>query len=311
MILDPDAQRLLDMIRESGRPPYDTLSTEQARELYRASRAVLQPEAPAIGEVRDLAIPGLVPLRLYRGRGAAGACPLLIYFHGGGWVLGDLDSHDGACRRIANDSACLVISVDYRLAPEHRFPLAVEDCAAATRWIMDQAAAFGADPARIAVGGDSAGGNLAAVMALMARDGALPAIGFQLLIYPAVDMSATQPSYERIVSGYPLTAGTMRWFRDQYLNNAAERNDWRASPLRAASLAGTAPAFVITAGHDPLCDEGVAYAERLEQEGVHVAHLHLADQIHGFLTMGRVIRAADLALDAINAALRTHWRPRP
>ncbi len=200
-----------------------------------------------------------------------------------------------------------MISVHYRLAPEHRFPAAVDDSAAATRWVVEQATALGIDPARVAVGGDSAGGNLAAVMALMARDGALPKLCFQLLIYPATDMGASYPSYERTMSGLLLTAPGMRWFIDLYLNDKQERLDWRASPLRATSLAGTAPALVFTAYHDPLCDEGELYAARLEQEGVRVNRVRFGDQIHGFLTMGRFIPAADTMLDMSAAALRGAW----
>jgi acetyl esterase len=234
-----------------------------------------------------------------------------VYFHGGGWVIGDLDSHDSACRRLANDAACCVVSVHYRLAPEHVFPAAVDDSATATRWVVANATALAIDPARIAVGGDSAGGNLAAVMAIMARDGTLPPIGYQVLVYPVVDLTATHPSYDRITAGYPLTATTMKWFRAHYLRDSADETDWRASPLRAASLACTAPAFVLTCSHDPLCDEGLAYAARLERENVPVTLMHLSDQMHAFFTWGKLIRAADTAMNAITAALRANWRQSP
>ncbi len=312
MKLDPDAQRVLEMIRLSGRPPFETLSPAEARGFFNASRQVLQPDPTEVAAVRDIAAPGPggeIPLRLYRGSGtqATDKLPVLIYFHGGGWVLGDLDSHDVICRRLANDAACCVVSVDYRLAPEHRYPAAVVDSAAATQWIVEQAEALAIDSERVAVGGDSAGGNLAAVMALMARDEALPPLGFQLLIYPAVEMTATQPSYDRITEGYPLTTSTMKWFRDHYIADRHLDIDWRASPLRAADLSGVAPGFVLTVAHDPLCDEGIAYARRMEQEGVPVTHVHMSDQMHGFLGMGRVIRAADFALNLMAAALRAAW----
>jgi len=250
-----------------------------------------------------------VKLRLYRGRGIApeAVVPVLVYYHGGGWVLGDLDSHDQACRAIANAAGCCVIAVDYRLAPEVKFPGAISDSAAATRWIVANAADLAIDPARVAVGGDSAGGNIAAVMALMARDAYLPKVAFQLLIYPVTDMGMGHDSHQRVTEGYPLIASTMKWFIDHYLNTPSDVADWRASPLRAASLAGTAPALMLTCSHDPLCDEGIDYARRLDREGVPVTHLHYNDQMHGFLTMGKLIRASASAIDMMAVALRRAW----
>ena len=308
MRLHPDDQRVLDLIKASGRPPLNTLSPEEARVASAASRTVLQPDPPEVAELRDLDGGG-VPLRLYRGAGTpAGAIlPCLIFFHGGGWVIGDLDSHDVVCRQIANEAGCCVISVHYRLAPEHRFPAAVDDSATATGWIIANATALRIDPARIAVGGDSAGGNLAAVMALMARDGILPPIGYQVLVYPVTDLAAVHPSYDRITDGYLLTATTMKWFRAHYLRDTKDEQDWRASPLRAASLAGVAPAFVLTCSHDPLCDEGRAYAERLENEGVQVAALHMSDHMHAFLPMGRFVQASATLITSLCAALRANW----
>jgi len=306
--LDPDVLLVLDMIRLAGRPPFEQLSPAEAREAYMKSRAVLQPAPEPVAEARDLTAPGPrgdIPLRLYRPAGAgAASLPGLVYYHGGGWLLGGIESHDVVCRRFANAAGCVVVSVDYRMAPEHRFPAAVDDSAAATRFVIEQAEALGIDPARIAVGGDSAGGNLAAVMALMARDGDLAPLAFQLLIYPATDMTMTTVSSQTVGPGVPLTSATMKWFIDHYMTTEADRIDWRASPARAASLAGTAPALVLTAGADPLRDEGVAYARRLEREGVRVTTLHLSDQIHGFLSMGKVIHAADTAIDMMAAALR-------
>lgn len=315
MTLDPDALLVLDMMRMAGRPPFETLSPNEAREAYANSRKVLQPAAEDVALVRDLAAPGPagdIPLRLYRGAGTAEdeALPVLVYYHGGGWLLGGLESHDVVCRRFANAARCCVVSVDYRMAPEFKFPACVDDCEAATRWVVAQAAALGIDSARVAVGGDSAGGNLAAVMALLARDGALPALAFQLLIYPATDMMMTSVSAQGITEGVPLTSKTMKWFIDHYMRDAADARDWRASPLRAADLSGTAPALVLTCACDPLCDEGIAYAQRLEREGVRVKHLHFSDQIHGFMSMGRIIRAADVAIDMMAAALKQAlWPP--
>jgi acetyl esterase/lipase len=306
--LDPDVLLVLEMIRVAGRPPFEQLSPAEAREAYMKSRAVLQPEPEAVGEVRNLSAPGPlgdIPLRLYRPAGApSGPLPGLIYYHGGGWLLGGLESHDVVCRRFANAAGCVVVSVDYRMAPEHKFPAAVDDCEAATRFVLKEAEALGIDPRRVAAGGDSAGGNLAAVMALMARDGTLPPLAFQLLIYPATDMTMTTVSSQTVGPGVPLTSATMKWFIDHYMRSEADRIDWRASPIRAASLAGTAPALVLTAAADPLRDEGVAYAQRLEREGVRVTALHLSDQIHGFLSMGKVIRAADTAIDMMSAVLK-------
>ena len=259
--------------------------------------------------MRDLSCSGphgAIPLRAYRpiGTKADEVLPALVYYHGGGWLLGDLDSHDVACRHYANAAKCRVVSVDYRMAPEFKFPAAVDDCAAATGWVIAQSDALYIDRRRVAVGGDSAGGNLAAVMALMARDGDLPPLVFQLLVYPATDMGMTHDSYRRVTEGVPLTAKTMDWFIDHYLHGPKDRADWRASPLRAADLSGIAPALVLTATYDPLCDEGVAYAERLEREGVRVIHLHFSDQLHGFVGQGRIIRAAGMALEMMAAALK-------
>src|SRR4029077_17459755 len=247
-----------------------------------------------------------IPLRAYRpiGTGADDVLPALVYYHGGGWLLGDLDSHDVACRHYANAVRCRVVSVDYRMAPEYKFPAAVDDCAAATGWVIAQSDALGIDRKHVAGGGDSAGGKLPAVMGRVARDGDLPPLAFQLLVYPATDMGMVHDSYQRVTDGVPLTATTMLWFIDHSLHGPNDRRDWRASPLRAADLSGTAPALVLTASYDPLCDEGVAYAERLEREGVRVIHLHFSDQMHGFVGQGRIIRAGEMALDMMAAALK-------
>ncbi len=312
MQLDRDNLLVLEMIRASGRPPFEKLTPDEARDAYMKSRAVLQPDPEEVGETRELSCPGPlsdIRLRLYRPLGAAAPerLPGLVFYHGGGWLLGGLDSHDGICRILANGARCAVLSVDYRMAPEHKFPAAVEDCAAATRWAAEHAAELGIAPGLIAAGGDSAGGNLAAVMALMARDGTLPPLMFQLLIYPATDMTMTTVSYQIITEGVPLTSATMKWFIDHYMRSPADRLDWRASPARAVSLAGTAPALVITASNDPLRDEGIEYAHRLEREGVHVAHVNFSDQMHGFVSMGKIIRTSATALAMITAMLRREF----
>jgi acetyl esterase len=309
MPLDPDAEKLLAMMREAGRPPMETLSPEEARQSFRAGRAAVQPDPQDVAEVRDLSCSGphgTIPLRAYRPLGTKfdEVLPALVYFHGGGWLFGDLESHDVQCRHYANAAKCRVVSVDYRMAPEYKFPAAVDDCAAATGWVIAQSDALHIDRTRIAVGGDSAGGNLAAVIALMARNGDLPPVVFQVLVYPVTDLGMTHESYARVTEGVPLTAKTMDWFIDHYLHGPKDRADWRASPLRAADVSGVAPALVLTASYDPLCDEGVAYAERLEREGVHVIHLHFSDQLHGFVGQGRIIRAGTMALDMMSAALK-------
>ncbi len=313
MALDRDAERVLEMVRLSGRPPYETLSAPEARELFLAAREVLAPDPPPVAEIRELSAPrpagGAIPLRLYRGAATAYGeiLPALVYFHGGGWVIGDLDTHDSLCRHLANAAQCIVVAVDYRLAPEHKFPAAVEDCFAATSWVAQKGAALGVDGERLAVGGDSAGGNLAAVVSLIARDRGAPKLRCQALLYPAVDCAMTHASHERFAEGYLLTRPTMKWFYEQYLREPADVDDWRASPLRAADLSGVAPALVLTAGNDVLCDEGEAYARQLQQAGVPVQLRHFPDQIHGFLAMGKIVQAAQPALDDIAAAMRAAW----
>jgi acetyl esterase len=313
MALDRDAERVLEMARLSERPPYETLSAPEARELFLAAREVLAPDPPPVAEIRELSASGptgaALPLRLYRGAATASgdALPALVYFHGGGWVIGDLDTHDSLCRHLANAARCIVVAVDYRLAPEHKFPAAVEDCFAATSWIAQEAAALGVDRERLAVGGDSAGGNLAAVVSLIARDRGGPNLRCQALLYPTVECGMTHASHDRFAEGYLLTRPTMKWFREHYLRGPADVEDWRASPLRAADLSGVAPALVLTAGNDVLRDEGEAYARRLQEAGIAVQLRHFPDQIHGFLTMGKIIEAAQPALDDIAAALRAAW----
>ncbi len=308
MTLDPDVIALLDLIKAAGRPPMDSLPPPEARLAFLAGRTVLQPEPAEVASVRDFTIPGDIPVRLYRGVGTdpAAKLPCLVYYHGGGWVIGDLDSHDVLCRRLANDAGCLVLSVHYRLAPEHKFPAAFDDSVAAMHFAVAHADQIGADPAKIAVGGDSAGGNLAAAAALAARDAGI-VLTNQILIYPVTDLAMTHGSYARVTDGFPLVNRTMVWFIDHYLRNDADKYDWRASPLRAASLAGTAPATVIVAAHDPLADESQAYAKRLEQDGVLVTSHYFSGQIHGFVSMGKMLRGAEMAVRTAALALRLTW----
>lgn len=308
--LHPDCVTILEMVKASGRPRFETMEPLAARAQYAAGRPILQPPAPDVAEARDLSLPSGVALRLYRPLGSAAdeILPCLVFAHGGGWVFGDLDTHDHLARSLANGAGCAVLAVDYRMAPEHMFPAAVDDVAEAVRFVAANAASLGVDPARLAVGGDSAGGNLSAVMALMSRDGALPPLCFQLLLYPATDMAATHESYARFTAGLPLVTAGMHWFRNLYIPDPAHWNDWRASPLRAASLAGTAPAFLLTVGHDPLCDEGRDYAARLEREGVRVTHHHAADILHGALTMCAIVKPALVLIETAARALKEGFR---
>lgn len=304
-MLDPQARALLDLMVERGVPPTHTLSVADARRFYRERRGFTQPDPPPVAEVRELRTEGGLPLRLYRP--AAGALGLLVYFHGGGWTIGDLDTHDTLCRELALGSGCAVLSVDYRMGPEHRFPAAVDDAISATRWAQREAAALGVDAARIAVGGDSAGGNLAAVVALALRDApaaGAPPLAFQLLIYPATDMRCGAPSHTANGQGYLLTADTIAWFRGHYVPEPAQWSDWRASPLLAADLSRLPPALVLTAGFDPLADEGRQYADALSAAGTRCQSVCFERQIHGFVPMGRVLDEANTAVALCAAALK-------
>jgi acetyl esterase len=313
MALDPQARNVIDLAIKAGRPPYHQLSPKEARQMFRDTRPASTPPAPQIAPVRDLAAAGPlgeIPLRVYRPSGVPPTAPLpaLVYFHGGGWVIGDIETHDVVCRQITAESGVSVVSVDYRLAPEHKFPAPLDDAWAATRWIVAHAAELGIDGTRLAVGGDSAGGNLAAVVALMARDAGGPAIRLQVLTYPVTDLGAETRSYAELGEGYMLTRDSMRWFGEQYLRTPADALDWRVSPVRAASLAGLPPALVITAGFDPLRDEGEAYALKLRQAGVTVDAVCFGGMIHGFVPMGRLIDTAFRAVTLIAGSLRQALR---
>jgi acetyl esterase len=310
VVLDPDAAAVYNAFQEAGRPPYETLTAPEAREYYSQARFATNPEPPALERVEPLSIPaphGTIPARIYRPkklRKNTGLGPALVFFHGGGWVIGDLETHDVACRKLADEGELIVISVDYRLAPEHKFPAAVDDAIAATRWVSANAVKLGIDAARVSVGGDSAGGNLAAVVAIAARDGNGPAIAGQVLIYPAVDLTMTHPSHSEPETSLLLTHSVIRWFCDHYLNGAADVHDWRASPVRAPTLTGLPPAYVLTAGADPLRDEGDEYAARLKQAGVSVTYKHFPGQFHGFFTMGKLLQQANVAASEIGVWLK-------
>jgi acetyl esterase len=303
--LDPQAREVMNYLTGLGLPEIDRMSPSEARREYRDVRAALRPPAPDLFEVRDLvagATAGAISLRLYRP--AEGVLPALVYFHGGGWVVGDLDTHDVVCRQIALQARAVVIAVDYRLAPEHPFPAAVEDAWSATTWVAAHAPELGIDARRLAVGGDSAGGGLAAVVALMARDSSTLRLTLQVLVYPVTDLRAESASYSNYAEGYLLTRAAMQWYIAQYAPTPQAIEDWRASPLRAPWVHGVAPTLIIAAELDPLCDEGEAYARRLQGARVPVEYQRLDGMIHGFLTMGGRIDAANKAVSIIADALK-------
>jgi acetyl esterase len=303
MPLDPQARTFLDQFPPM--PDFDSIPLDALRAGF--AQGVLSPGEPEpVAHVENRTIPGPdgeIGVRIYRPASRA-KLPALVYFHGGGFVLCNLDTHDGTCRSLANGAGAVVVSVDYRLAPEHRFPAAPEDCYAAAQWVSRNAAEIGADPTRIAVGGDSAGGNLAAVVALMARDRGAPPLRFQLLIYPVTDFAFDTASYRDNAEGYFLTTGMMKWFWSQYLADPAAGAQAYASPLRARDLRGLPPALCITAGYDPLRDEGEAYACRLADAGVAATTSRYDGMFHGFFGMQAQLDAAKRAVAEASDALR-------
>ena len=306
-MLDPQAATLLKLLEDNRIPPVYTQTPEQAREAYRARRSFSQPEPPEVGRVSDHVVQAngaSFKVRQYQppARGSS-PVPALVYYHGGGWTIGDLDTHDVLCRSLCVQTGMVVVAVDYRMGPEHRFPAAYLDSVAAFEWTVQQASTLGIDPQRIAVGGDSAGGNLAAAVGLGLRGTSHPP-AFQLLIYPATNMHLGTASHEENAQGYLLTRESIEWFVGNYLSQPADADDWRASPLLATSHADLPPALVITAGFDPLRDEGLQYADALSQAGVPCQYVCFSRQIHGFITMGRVMTEANTAVRLCAQALR-------
>jgi acetyl esterase len=305
MPLDPQAQKLADALAALNLKPVEDSTPDEARESMRSRTAALGPfeDVAAVTEHRVPVTGGDIAVRVYS-PGGPGPHPALVFYHGGGWVIGDLYTHDGICRSITNAAGCMVASVDYRLAPESRYPVAAEDSHAALRWVVENAARLGIDARRIAVGGDSAGGNLATVVALMARDRGGPALVQQTLIYPVTNHDLDTPSYHENATGYVLTREGMRWFWRHYLAREEQGKEPYASPLLAPSLAGLPPALVITAGCDPLRDEGEAYAARLRDAGVPVTLTRYEGIFHGFIRMTRLHDKAKAALDEVAGSLR-------
>jgi acetyl esterase len=309
MSVHPQARAVLDQMAETGNRPINELSVKEARKESEAM-ASMQGTPEPVASVEDRMVPGLggdIPVRIYTPFGK-GPFPVLVYFHGGGWVIGNIEASDSLCRILANAAGCIVVSVDYRLAPEHPFPAAVDDAYDATQWAATNAATFSGDPSRIAVCGDSAGGNLAAVVSQIARDRGKPAIRFQLLIYPVTDAACDTPSYSENAEGYFLTKAAMQWFWNHYVQNDADRTHPYASPLRASSFALLPEALVITAEFDPLRDEGERYGERMRAAGTAVQLTRYDGMIHGFFTMSGVIDQGGIAIQQAAAALRTAFK---
>ncbi len=305
--LYPEVRALLEKLEAQGGPALESLPPAEARKEAAEALQPLQGESETVSRTEDQRIPGpdgSIRIRIYT-PGERGPLPGLVYFHGGGWVLCDLDTHDKTCRALAHKAGAVVVSVDYRLAPEHRFPAAVVDCCAATRWVAANAERLDVDPRRIAVGGDSAGGNLAAVVALKFRDEGGPALALQVLVYPVTNLAAFDtPSYQEFAEGYYLTRTEMEWFRGHYLATAGDGQNPDASPLLAPDLRGLPPALVITAECDTLRDEGEAYARRLAEAGVDVTCTRYAGMVHPFFSLPGVIDGGRRAVEQFAAAVR-------
>ncbi|WP_254861962.1 alpha/beta hydrolase [Halovivax gelatinilyticus] len=300
--LDPELAAVIAEIEAAGVPQWSSLSVESARRIE--DEVFSGGASPELRTVRDLRIDGPggdLPVRVYRPEREDP--PTLVFTHGGGWTLGTLDSADNICRELASRAACLVVSVDYRLAPEHPFPAATDDAYAALAWAADHAAELGGDPDRLGVAGTSAGGNLAAASAIRARDGG-PTLAGQFLLYPMTDRQFDRPSYAEHGDGPLLTEADVRWFWEQYLRSPVDEHNPFATICRHPDLAGVAPATVVTAGHDVLRDEGVAYADRLDEAGVDVDHAHYPSMAHGFLSLTDSVSRADEAMDGLAESIR-------
>ena len=309
MPVDPQVQVLLDQMAAMEAPGLGQMSVEETRAMM-DQFAAMSGTGPEVASVENRTVPGPageIPVRVYRPTAGDEALPVLVWIHGGGFVIGTLDGSDATCRELATKASVVVVSVDYRLAPEAPFPAPVDDCVAATSWVVEHAADFGGDPKRVAVGGDSAGGNLSAVVSLIAAQRGSPSIRFQLLVYPAVDLLMSYPSIQENGEGYMLTKEAMEWFMGHYFSGAEkDPKHLQASPIYAdeIDLAKVAPALIITAEFDPLRDEGEAYGKRLEQAGVPVTVTRYEGQIHGFFGMTAMLDGAKKAVDQAADALR-------
>jgi acetyl esterase len=310
MALDPQIQTMLDQLASLGGPTLAELGVDGARSLLEGMKALDGPP-PELTRIEDRSFAGPagdVAVRIYRPTGDAAPQPVLVWFHGGGWVIGSIEVGDHTCRKLAKQSGIVVVSVEYGLAPEHPYPAGLNDCYAALEWVAASAAELGVDASRMAVGGDSAGGNLAAVVALMARDRNGPGLRFQLLVYPATDLLMTYPSVHNNGEGYLLTSDAIKWFVELYLGEHGDPKDPLVSPIYAGDLSGLPPALVMTGEFDPLRDEGEAYAERLRQADVPATTSRYDGMIHGFFGMGAMVDAARLAMEEAAAAIKEALR---
>lgn len=317
MHLDPKAKALLEMVYRIGAPRFHELDVRQARRSMEKLQFAFQPDPPAVSSVLEVPITrpgrgeGVLLARAYRpiDTPPGQVLPVLLYFHGGGWCVGSVDAYDAFCRELCNASGVAVLSVDYRLAPEHPFPAAVDDAWLAYRWLLAEASLFGADPTRVAIGGDSAGGTLTLATTLWARDQGIALPQLQALIYPCAEIFSDRPSRDAFADGYMLDRETLAWFFERYLLHPGDALDWRASPLLADDLSGLPPVCLVTAGCDPLIDDCVALVETLDAAGVAVGHHHYGGMVHGFITLGKQFPQAGEAIGQIARALRAAFDP--
>jgi len=289
--MDPKAQIVGEFVKSIRVPGYFPPLPELRQQL-RTMVALMDEPAPELARVENIRIPGPageIPARVYASTAGGAPLPAVAYFHGGGWVQGDLETHHGLCARLAKYAGVLVIAIDYRLAPEHKFPAAVDDCLAAYRWLRSRGRDIGADPARVAVAGDSAGGNLSAVVSQLSTSSSVAVPTCQALIYPAVDFSLETDSHRELVDGHVIPRERIVWYTEQYLRSEADKSDLRASPLRAPKLTGQPPTMIVTAGFDPLREEARAYGDRLRDAGVEVVYREYPGQIHAFVSLTKAI----------------------
>jgi len=307
MAVDPQIQYVLDLVKKAGYPDYWQLDPVTARRQFEQTAPILDVRPLPVHRVADLTLPGpggSLAVRGYTPRASDQPLPILLWYHGGGFVIGSVNSYDAICRYLCLHADCIVLSVDYRLAPEHPFPAAVEDCFAALNWAAEHAVELGGDPTRLAVAGDSAGGNLATVCSLLARDAGGPALALQLLIYPGTAAEPESASHHRFAEGYILSRKSILWFYRHYLPDSAARKDFRYAPLLAENLSGLPPTLLILADHDPLYDEGRAYGERLQSAGNQIEMVDYPGMVHAFYSMSNAVNAAKDALQRSAKALR-------